>query len=51
MITKFFKQKYIESQSGKFFIDENGVAFKFEPSQDNDFTEYKTIIIPILISL
>ncbi len=58
MITKFFKQKYIESQSGKFFIDENGVAFKFEPSQDNDFTEYndnyyththksiKTFIVP-----
>ena len=39
-MTKFsyfkFVKKYLESPSGKFFIDENGIALSFEPSKDNE---------------
>ena len=35
----FFKfvKKHLESPSGKFLIDNNGITLSFEPSEDNDF--------------
>ena len=40
-MTKFslFKSipKYIESSSGRFLVDNNGVALSFEPSKDNEY--------------
>lgn len=29
--------QYFESQSGKFFVDREGIALSFEPSKDNEF--------------
>jgi hypothetical protein len=40
-MTKFslFKSipKYIESSSGRFLVDNNGIALSFEPSKDNEY--------------
>ena len=35
----FFKfiPKYIESSSGRFLVDDNGIALSFEPSEENEF--------------
>ena len=35
----FFKfiPKYIESSSGRFLVDNNGIALSFEPSEDNEY--------------
>ena len=35
----FFKfiPKYIESSSGRFLVDNNGIALSFEPSKDNEY--------------
>lgn len=52
--SSFFKliPKYIESPSGKFLIDENGIALSFEPSEDNEYIveetdkSIRTLIVP-----
>ena len=52
--SSFFKliPKYIESPSGKFLIDENGIAMSFEPSEDNEYIveetdkSIRTLIVP-----
>ena len=40
-MTKFsffkFMPKYIESSSGRFLVDNNGIALSFEPSEDNEY--------------
>ena len=40
-MTKFsffkFIPKYIESSSGRFLVDNNGIALSFEPSEDNEY--------------
>ena len=40
-MTKFsffkFIPKYIESSSGRFLVDNNGIALSFEPSKDNEY--------------
>ena len=40
-MTKFsffkFIPKYIESSSGRFLVDNNGIALSFEPSEDNGY--------------
>ena len=40
-MTKFsffkFIPKYIESSSGRFLVDNNGIALNFEPSEDNEY--------------
>ena len=40
----FFKfiPKYIESSSGRFLVDDNGIALSFEPSEDNEYIVEKT---------
>ena len=40
-MTKFsffkFIPKYIDSSSGRFLVDNNGIALSFEPSEDNEY--------------
>lgn len=40
----FFKfiPKYIESSSGRFLVDDNGIALSFEPSEDNEYVVEET---------
>ena len=45
-MTKFsffkFIPKYIESSSGRFLVDDNGIALSFEPSEDNEYVVEET---------